>query len=78
MTKEEKRIKELFEKYTPEELAESFVFPVKQTKKQREASFKDLAEHRKAYWESKTPEELESFRKEVEIMKQRFIDEDKN
>lgn len=37
-------MKKLFEQYTPEELAESFVFPVKLTKKQREARQKIRAE----------------------------------
>lgn len=76
MTKEEKRIKELFEIYTPEELAESFVFPVKQTKKQREQSSKALAEARKKYWDSRTPEEIAEHKKFCEELKLKFIKED--
>jgi len=39
-------IKKLFEQYTPEELAESFVFPVKLTAKQQREANSQLAEHR--------------------------------
>jgi len=39
-------IKKLFEQHTPEELAESFVFPVKLTAKQQREAGIQLAEHR--------------------------------
>ena len=39
--------KKLLKQYTPEELAESFVFPVKYTAKQQEQANKDLAAARK-------------------------------
>ncbi|MCO5950711.1 hypothetical protein [Mucilaginibacter flavidus] len=39
-------IKKLFEQYSPEELAESFVFPVKLTAKQQREASEQLAKHR--------------------------------
>ncbi len=78
MTKEEKRIKELFDKYTPEELAESFVFPVKRTKKQKEQDSKDLAEARQKHIASRTPEETELINKITQELRLKFIEEDKN
>jgi hypothetical protein len=39
-------IKKIFEKYTPEEIAEAFVFPVKLTAKQQLEADTQLAEHR--------------------------------
>jgi len=38
-------IKKLFEQYTPEELVESFIFPVKLTAKQQKEADKQLSEH---------------------------------
>lgn len=39
-------IKKIFEKYTPEEIAEAFVLPAKLTAKQQDEASKQLAEHR--------------------------------
>jgi len=39
-------IKKLFEQYTPEEIADAFVLPVKLTDKQQPESDRQLAEHR--------------------------------
>jgi len=39
-------IKKIFEKYTPEEIAEAFIFPTKLTAKQQLEANKQLAEHR--------------------------------
>jgi len=39
-------IKKLFEQYTPEEIADAFVLPVKLTAKQQREADRQLAEHR--------------------------------
>jgi len=42
-------VKKLFEQYTPEEIANAFVLPVKLTAKQWEEAAKQLAEHREKH-----------------------------
>jgi plasmid maintenance system antidote protein VapI len=39
-------IKKIFDQYTPEEIAEAFIFPVKLTARQQRVADKQLAEHR--------------------------------
>ena len=66
MTKKE--MATLFEKYTPEELAEGFVFPVKLTKKQQQESDlalkEELARRRSEY----SPE----FKREMRLLQLKF------
>ena len=54
--------KKLLKKYTPEELAEAFVFPVKLTAKQQKEAAKQLAAARKKIQEDMTDEDRLSLR----------------
>ena len=54
MTK--KQFAELSEKYSPEELAESFIFPIRQTKKQKDEADKTLGEFLRSRRATTSPE----------------------
>jgi hypothetical protein len=64
--------KKLLKQYTPEELAESFVFPVKYTAKQQEQANKDLAAARKISQAAMT----EEVKIELDLYQLRFQLED--
>lgn len=60
--------KKLLKQYTPEELAESFVFPVKYTAKQQEQANRDLAAARKKSQAAMT----EEVKIELDLLQLRF------
>ena len=64
--------KKLLQEYTPEELAESFVFPVKYTARQQEQANRDLAAARKKSQAAMT----EEVKIELDLLQLRFQLED--
>ncbi len=64
--------KKIFEQYTPEEIADGFILPVKLTAKQREEAARELAEHR----EKRRAEMTEAEKLNIKLLQLKFRLED--